>query len=76
MPNQGPSLTEEDLADFVGAGTRVLIRIAAKLDPALARKWTHDRKGMEAAFLLVLRPPEKQRHPSVPRDGAEFQEEV
>jgi len=51
------SLKEGQLAEFVGAGTKALILISAKLGPRLTHIWANNGKAMEHAFLSVFASP-------------------
>lgn len=58
-------LTEGQLAEFVGAGTKALILIANKLGPEVIRKWANKGEAMEQAFMQALAP-EPQAEPAKP----------
>jgi hypothetical protein len=59
MSDPGTPLSEEQLAEFVSAGTKALTLIAKRLGPDLAKRWAQNGAEMQRAFLAaLLRPTE------------------
>lgn len=65
MPAHGTALSEGQMAEFVGAGTKALILIANHLGPDRAGHWARNGEAMQRAFLGALLPPEEEPAPVV-----------
>ena len=56
MKNHGTALSEGQLAEFLGAGTKALTLIANQLGPDLTDNWARNSGAMQKAFLSALCP--------------------
>lgn len=66
MSNHGTALNSGQLGEFVGTGTKVLIRIADRLGTEVAGNWARNSSAMEKAMLDALMPPASY---TVPTEG-------
>ena len=57
MSDPETALSDEQLAEFVGAGAKALALIANRLGPKLTHNWSRNNEAMQRAFLTALCPP-------------------
>jgi hypothetical protein len=57
LSDPNPPLSEDQLAEFVGAGAKALALIANRLGPKLTHNWWRNNEAMQRAFLTALCPP-------------------
>ena len=57
MSNPETALSDDQLAEFVGAGAKALALIANRLGPKLTHNWSRNNEAIQRAFLITLCPP-------------------